>query len=95
MHFITKSESGQLRYGFLGLQKGSSGQAEVTVRETGAGDTVGKGGGGLGADAVSCLGGVTAYSPVIISQAAYSRFVQFSACMLSFNNNTYLKKYLR
>lgn len=56
---------------------------------------VGKGGGGLGAHAVSCLGGVTMYSPVIISRAAYSRFVHFSACMLSFGNNTYLKKYLR
>lgn len=84
-----------MRSGFLGLQKGSSGQAEVTVRETGAGDMVGKGGGGLGAHAVSCLGGVTTYSPVIISRAAYSRFVHFSACTLPFSNNTYLKKYLR
>lgn len=83
MRFIIKSESGQMRSGFLGLQKGSSGRAEVTVRETGAGDMVGKGGGGLGAHAVSCLGGVTTYSPVIVEQHIQDLFTFLHACYLS------------
>ena len=46
-----------MRSGFLGFQEGRSGQAEVIMRETGAGDTVKKGGAGLGADIVYGLGG--------------------------------------
>jgi len=57
MHFIMTKERDQTRSGFLGFQEGRSGQAEVIMRETGAGDTVKKGGAGLGADIVYGLGG--------------------------------------
>ena len=57
MYFIMTKERDQTRSDFLGFQEGSSSQAEVIMRETGAGDMVGKGEAGLGADVVSWLGG--------------------------------------
>ena len=53
MHFIMTKERDQTRSGFLGFHEGRSGQAEVIMRKTGAGDTVGKEGASLGVDIVS------------------------------------------